>query len=46
MTDQFIVPLKRGNARGGKGLAGARWTGRDTSTAQRGGLRMATKRDS
>ena len=29
-SDQFIVPVKQGTACRGKGLAGARWTGRDT----------------
>jgi hypothetical protein len=27
---QLIVPVKRGNGREGKGLAGVRWTDRDT----------------
>ncbi len=42
-SDQFIVPLKRGNARGGKGLAGARWTGRDTPSIPRDGRGVSTK---
>ncbi len=35
-SDQFIVPVKQGNACRGKGLAGARWTGRDTSILRDG----------
>jgi hypothetical protein len=42
-SDQFIVPLKRGNARGGMGLAGARWTGRDTPAIPRDGREVSTK---
>ncbi len=37
-SDQLIVPEKRGNARGGKGLAGVRWADRDTPSIPRDGL--------
>jgi len=43
-SDQFIVPEKQGNACRGKGLAGARWTGRDTSSILRDGQGVSTKR--
>ncbi|MFZ2070068.1 MAG: hypothetical protein WAV32_00355 [Halobacteriota archaeon] len=43
LTDQLIVPVMRGNARGGKGLAGARWTGRDTPSIPRDGRGVSTK---
>lgn len=42
-SDQPIVPKKQGNACGGKGLAGMRWDGRDTSSTLRGGQGMSTK---
>ena len=37
-SDQFIVPLKQGNACGGKGLTGVTLDNRDTFTTPRGGL--------
>nr|QNO57946.1 hypothetical protein LHHCGPCL_00011 [Methanosarcinales archaeon ANME-1 ERB7] len=43
-SDQFIVPEKQGNACRGKGLAGARWTGRDTPSILRDGQGVSTKR--
>jgi len=42
-SDQFIVPEKQGNACRGKGLAGARWTGRDTPSLLRDGQGVSTK---
>nr|CBH38840.1 putative reverse transcriptase [uncultured archaeon] len=42
-SDQFIVPVMWGNAHRGKGLAGARWTGRDTSPIPRDGQGVSTK---
>ena len=42
-SDQFIVPEKQGNACRGKGLAGARWIGRDTPTILRDGQGVPTK---
>jgi RNA-directed DNA polymerase len=42
-SDQFIVPEKQGNACRGKGLAGARWTGRDTPSIPRDGQEVSTK---
>ena len=42
-SDQFIVPEKQGNACRGKGLAGARWTGRDTPSIPRDGREVSTK---
>lgn len=42
-SDQFIVPEKQGNACRGKGLAGARWTGRDTPSILRYGQGVSTK---
>jgi hypothetical protein len=42
-SDQFIVPVKQGNACRGKGLAGARWTGRDTPSILRDGQGVSTK---
>ncbi|MCD6457171.1 MAG: hypothetical protein J7K81_10370, partial [Methanophagales archaeon] len=42
-SDQFIVPVMRGNARGGKGLAGARWNSRDTPSIPRDGRGVSTK---
>jgi hypothetical protein len=42
-SDQFIVQGKQGNACRGKGLAGARWTGRDTSPIPRDGQGVSTK---
>jgi hypothetical protein len=38
LTDQFMVPVKQGNARGGKGLAGVRWTNGNTPSIPREGL--------
>ena len=42
-SDQFIVPEKQGNACRGKGLAGARWPGRDTPSILRDGQGVSTK---
>ena len=42
-SDQFIVPVKRGNARGGKGLAGVRWANGDTPPIPRDGQEVSTK---
>jgi len=42
-SDQSIVPKKPRNGGGGKGLAGMRWDGRDTSSTRRGGPKMSTK---
>ncbi|NQE05631.1 hypothetical protein C5S32_07160 [ANME-1 cluster archaeon GoMg1] len=42
-SDQLIVPEKQGNACRGKGLAGARWTGRDTPSIPRDGQEVSTK---
>ncbi|MCW3134681.1 MAG: group II intron reverse transcriptase/maturase [Methanophagales archaeon] len=42
-SDQLIVPLKWGNAHGGKELAGMRWTGRDTPPIPRDGREVSTK---
>jgi len=42
-SDQPILPKKQGNACEGKGLAGMRWDGRDTSSTLRGGQGMSTK---
>ena len=42
-SDQFIVPVMWGNAHRGKGLAGARWTGRDTPSIPRDGREVSTK---
>jgi hypothetical protein len=42
-SDQLIVPKKQGNACGGKGLAVARWTGRDTPSIPRDGRGVSTK---
>ena len=42
-SDQFIVPVMRGNARGGKELAGARWNSRDTPSIPRDGRGVSTK---
>ncbi|NAS88630.1 hypothetical protein C4E24_02665, partial [ANME-1 cluster archaeon AG-394-G21] len=42
-SDQFIVPEKQGNACRGKGLAGARWTGRDRPSIPRDGQGVSTK---
>ena len=42
-SDQFIVPEKQGNACRGKGLAGARWTGRETPPIPRDGREVSTK---
>ena len=43
LTDQFIVPVMWGNAYGGKGLAGVRWTGRETPPIPRDGRGVSTK---
>jgi RNA-directed DNA polymerase len=42
-SDQSIVPEKQGNACRGKGLAGARWTGRETPPIPRDGRGVSTK---
>nr|QNO57740.1 hypothetical protein GBAFDLPJ_00034 [Methanosarcinales archaeon ANME-1 ERB7] len=42
-SDQSIVPETQGNACRGKGLAGARWTGRDTPPIPRDGREVSTK---
>ena len=42
-SDQSIVPKKPRNGGRGKGLAGMRWDGRETSSTLTGGLRMSTK---
>ena len=42
-SDQFIVPEKQGNACRGKGLAGARWTGRDTPSIPKDEREVSTK---
>jgi len=42
-SDQPIVPKKRGNARGGKELAGVRWTDGDTPSIPRDGREVSTK---
>jgi RNA-directed DNA polymerase len=42
-SDQPIVLEKRGNARGGKELAGARWTDGEPPTIPRDGLGVSTK---
>jgi hypothetical protein len=42
-SDQFIVPMKQGNACEGKGLAGMRSNDRDTPSPRRGGYEVSTK---
>ena len=42
-SDQLIVPKKQGNAGGGKGLAGARWTGGEPPPIPRDGPGVPTK---
>jgi len=42
-SDQFIVLEKQGNACRGRGLAGARWTGRDTPSILRDEQGVSTK---
>ena len=42
-SDQFIVPMKQGNACGGKGLAGMRCNDGATPTPPRGGTEVSTK---
>ena len=42
-SDQLIVPKKQGNAGGGKGLAGARWTGGEPPPIPRDGPGVSTK---